>query len=162
MQLVCPKCASRETRVSNKSSFSTTLKALIGIYKMRCRRCRHSWETSAWANQAWRYARCPRCYRQDLGTWDTSYYSPGFSTGLLLALGAHPHRCEACRCNFASYRPRRRRYSRKHQDIDTTSLPNQPRSMVYFAGQEWDQVANLNQGLPRQAPTEDLAHKHSS
>ena len=115
---------------------------------MRCRRCRHSWETSAWANQAWRYARCPRCYRQDLSTWDTSYYNPDFSTGLLLALGARPQRCEACRCNFASYRPRRRRYSRKHKEVDTTSLPTKPRSIAYFAGKEWDQVKILNSKVP--------------
>jgi len=115
MQLSCPKCGTREVRISHRQSFSELFRGLVGIYPMRCRRCRHRWETSAWANQAWKYARCPRCYRQELTTWSEQYYHPPRWTVLLLRLGATPYRCAACRCNFASFKPCKERFSWRHQ-----------------------------------------------
>jgi hypothetical protein len=87
------------------------LRALVGIYPIRCRRCRARWETSAWADGAWKYARCPRCYRQDLSTWSQQYYHPPAWINFLLRIGATPYRCAACRCNFASFKPCRERYT---------------------------------------------------
>jgi hypothetical protein len=58
-----------------------------------------------WEGGAWLYARCPRCYRQDLTTWSLEYYHPPTSTMLKLNLGAKRYRCAACRCNFASFKP---------------------------------------------------------
>lgn len=105
MQIACPKCGTRETRVSHRQSFGELLKTLIGIYQMRCRRCRARWETSTWENSSWKYARCPRCYRQDLTTWSLDYYNPPASILWKLRLGAKRLRCAACRCNFASWKP---------------------------------------------------------
>jgi len=87
------------------------MRALIGVYPLRCRRCRTRWETSVWASGAWKYARCPRCYRQELTTWSEQYYRPPRWTVILLRLGATPYRCAACRCNFASFRPCKERFS---------------------------------------------------
>lgn len=56
------------------------------------------------------WAKCPRCYRMDLSTWDPKYYRVGGWTAFQLAIGAHRWRCEACRCNFASFRQRQRKY----------------------------------------------------
>lgn len=111
MQLTCPKCGTRDVRVSQRQNFSEYVKALAGIYPLRCRRCQTRWETSAWASGAWKYARCPRCYRQDLSTWSEHYYRPPFWTRFLLRIGATPWRCAACRCNFASFRPCKERHS---------------------------------------------------
>jgi hypothetical protein len=105
MQLACPKCGTREIKVSHGYGIAEAFKSLIGIYHLRCRRCRARWETSMWENGAWRYARCPRCYRQELTTWSLQYYNPPSSTMLKLHLGAKRYRCAACRCNFASFKP---------------------------------------------------------
>src|SRR5271154_3400432 len=114
MQLSCPKCGTREARVSHRRTVWEMLRSLVGIYPLRCRRCRHRWETSVWAEGAWRYARCPRCYRQELPTWSVQYYRPPRWIMMLLHLGATPYRCAACRCNFASFRRCKERFSWRH------------------------------------------------
>jgi hypothetical protein len=68
-----------------------------------------------WAEGAWRYARCPLCYRQELTTWSEQYYHPRRWTIILLRLGATPYRCAACRCNFASFRRCKERFSWRHK-----------------------------------------------
>jgi hypothetical protein len=116
MQLACPQCGTRDIRVSHRQSLAEILKAIVGVYPLRCRRCRTRWETSVWAGGAWKYARCPRCYRQDLSTWSERYYRPPGWTHLMLRMGATPYRCAACRCNFASFRPCKERFSWKKSD----------------------------------------------
>jgi hypothetical protein len=77
-----------------------------------------------WERGAWKYARCPRCYRQELTTWSAVYYHPPASVSLKIQLGAKPYRCAACRCNFASFRARRGKFAWRHQTHaePTTSL----------------------------------------
>lgn len=120
MQLNCPKCGSRDTRVPTRRTFGQLIKTLFGVYPLRCRLCQTRWETSMWADGAWKYAHCPRCYRQDLTTWSTQYYSPPSSVAFKLSLGAKQLRCAACRYNFASFRPWREKFEWRHQvrDID--------------------------------------------
>jgi transposase-like protein len=57
------------------------------------------------------YAQCPRCLRQDLGTWDLRHYRPTLWTRIQIALGANRWRCEACRCNFVSFFGRKAKYA---------------------------------------------------
>src|SRR5258708_21603613 len=111
MQLACPQCGTRDVRVSHLRNLAEVAKGIVGIYPLRCRRCRTRWETSVWAAGAWKYARCPRCYRQELTTWSEQYYHPPALTRLFLRVGATPYRCAACRCNFASFRPCKERFS---------------------------------------------------
>jgi hypothetical protein len=115
MQLSCPKCGTRDARVSHRRTVAEVLRSLVGIYQLRCRRCRHRWETSAWAEGAWKYAHCPRCYRQELTTWSEQYYHPPHWITFLLRIGATPYRCAACRCNFASFRRCKERFSWRHK-----------------------------------------------
>ena len=115
MKLACPKCGSRDARVASRRRLSEWIKGLFGIYPLRCRVCNSRWETSMWEERAWKYARCPRCYRQELTTWTTVYYHPPASLSLKISLGAKPYRCAACRCNFASFRPRRYKFEWRHQ-----------------------------------------------
>ncbi|HEY2844653.1 MAG TPA: hypothetical protein VGJ09_13425 [Bryobacteraceae bacterium] len=114
MQLACPNCGIRDARVSHPQGLGEFFKNLAGVSQLRCRRCRSRWETSVWAQSAWKYARCPRCYRQELTTWAPQYYNPPRWTRILLRLGAAASRCEACRCNFASFKPRKEKFSRQH------------------------------------------------
>ena len=115
MQLACPKCHARDIRVSSAQGFAERLKNWIGISQLRCRRCEERWQTSFWANGAWKYARCPQCYRQELTRWNRNRYKAARWTRFLLRLGAKPYRCEACRCNFAAFRPRKSVYWRQHE-----------------------------------------------
>jgi transcription elongation factor Elf1 len=115
MQLACPKCGIRDARVSARSGIGETLKAMCGIYALRCRRCRTRWETSMWSGDAWKYAHCPRCYRQELTTWSLQYYHPPTSVYLKIKMGATPFRCAACRCNFASFRQCREKFAWRHR-----------------------------------------------
>ena len=88
MQLECPSCGTRDARVSRPQGLGDYLKSLVGVSQLRCRRCNNRWETSVWANGSWKYARCPRCYRQELGKWEEHYYNPPRWTRFLLRLGA--------------------------------------------------------------------------
>ncbi len=56
------------------------------------------------------YAQCPRCLRQDLTTWDLRHYRATGWMRLRILLGAKRWRCEVCRCNFVSLRPRKEKY----------------------------------------------------
>ncbi len=109
--------------MSHRRTVGEVLRSLAGIYPLRCRRCRHRWETSAWAKGAWKYAHCPRCYRQELTTWSEQYYHPPRWTRFLLRVGATPYRCAACRCNFASFRQCKERLSWRHKTRVETSSP---------------------------------------
>jgi C4-type Zn-finger protein len=115
MQLTCPTCGTRDVRVSRRQGLVQYMKHLVGISALRCPRCSYRWETSVWSNGSWKYAKCPRCYRQELSKWTTRYYNAPRWTRVLLWLGATPRRCEACRCNFASFKPRKQNFSWRHQ-----------------------------------------------
>jgi hypothetical protein len=114
MQLTCPNCGTREVRVSQPRGLGELLKGFFGVSALRCRRCNKRWQTSVWSNGSWKYARCPRCYRQELTTWAMQHYNPTRWTRFLLHLGAKPRRCAACRCNFAAFKPRKEHFSWRH------------------------------------------------
>jgi hypothetical protein len=124
MQLACPNCGTRDVRVSDPPSWVEQVKTWVGVSQLRCRRCDNRWATSVWANGSWRYARCPRCYRQELTKWTEHRYNSPRWTRFLLRLGATPHRCPACRCNFASFRSRKEEFSWRHE-IRTEALVGQ-------------------------------------
>ena len=116
MQLSCPKCGAREARISHRRTLGEYLRGLVGIYPLRCRRCHARWETSVWHAGDWRYARCPKCYRQQLTTWSEQYYNAPLSAIFRLRLGATPYRCAACRCNFVSFKKCKERFTWRHQE----------------------------------------------
>ena len=123
MQLACPKCGLRDIRVARRHGFGEFLRALFGTYPLRCRRCSARWETSVWAEGDWRYARCPKCYRQELTTWSEQYYNPPRSILIQLRLGATPYRCAACRCNFASFKKCKERFAWRHREPEMAPGP---------------------------------------
>jgi hypothetical protein len=116
MQLACPQCGSRDARVAHRQGLIELLQGLFGIYPLRCRRCRMRWTTSTWESAAWKYARCPKCYRQELSTWSERHYTPNRWTAIQLRLGATPYRCAACRCNFSSFRKCKEKFTWRHQE----------------------------------------------
>lgn len=125
MQLACPNCGTRDVRVSHPQGLVQHLKNFVGVSGLRCRRCSNRWETSVWADGSWKYARCPRCYRQELTKWTIQYYKPSRWTRFLLRIGASPRRCPACRCNFASFKPQKAIFAWQHQ-VRTDTVSSTP------------------------------------
>ncbi|MGE5645867.1 MAG: hypothetical protein ACM336_08760 [Acidobacteriota bacterium] len=115
MSLLCPHCKSRNLRYARIRSFAERLGTLVGIRPLRCRDCRTRFIERTWRLSAIRYARCPRCWREDLTRWSLNDYCPPAGVRLLLSLGAHPFRCAYCRVNFVSFRRRRLKYVRNKQ-----------------------------------------------
>ena len=115
MQLACPACGTRDVRISRPHGLVQYLKSFVGLAALRCRHCNTRWETSFWSDGSWKYAHCPRCYRQELTKWTAHYYRPPGWTRFLLRLGATPLRCPACRCNFATFKPQRGVFYWRHK-----------------------------------------------
>jgi transposase-like protein len=44
--------------------------------------------------------------RTDLGTWSRKHYNPGLLSNFLVTFGAQKYRCDQCRHNFVSFRPK--------------------------------------------------------
>jgi transposase len=107
----CPNCGAREARVARSHGWKETVLEFIGVYQLRCKRCQTRYQGKIFSLSQVRYARCPKCYRTELSTWSEQYYNPTFRVRFKLRLGATPYRCEFCRCNFASFRACKERFS---------------------------------------------------
>ena len=107
----CPKCGSRDIRVSSQMSLGEKLRSVFGKFPVRCRRCSSRFESTIWKPSMARYAKCPRCYRTELSRWNVDHYDVPTRIRIKLGLGASPLRCEHCRCNFASFKPCHERFS---------------------------------------------------
>jgi hypothetical protein len=112
MKARCPHCGSNSIRESHSYSVGETLGKWLGFLKLRCRDCDERFTHQIWDARNLLYARCPRCYRLDLSRWERSHYRVSWFSRTLLKLGARPHRCEACRCNFVGFRPAKLKYKR--------------------------------------------------
>jgi hypothetical protein len=111
----CPECGSRDLKLSHRRGLGELLRGFFGYYAVRCSDCRYRFEISVWSRKLIRYAHCPKCLRMDLTRWNLEHYIVPFWTKFKLNLGAQPFRCETCRCNFASFRPRGERFSWRKQ-----------------------------------------------
>lgn len=106
----CPQCGSRSLRFSHVRTPAERAAIVLGIRPLRCRDCRLRFKGRVWSLSEAAYARCSKCWRTDLSSWDPSQYHVSFFKNLLLALGANPYRCEYCRHNFVTFRLRKARY----------------------------------------------------
>jgi len=109
--LVCPFCGSSNLRYSRVQTPQERLWIWVGVRPLRCRDCRKRFRDRTRRAENIRYARCPNCWRMDLSRWSAQDYQVGMVRRLLLWLGANPWRCEYCRCNFVSFRPRKMKFS---------------------------------------------------
>jgi hypothetical protein len=112
LTITCPLCGSANLRYAHVRGFGERMLSLGGIRPLRCRNCRHRFAARTWSLAAALYARCPRCWRTDLARWSEQYSEVSLWTRLAMRLGAHRFRCEYCRVNFASFRPRLTPYRR--------------------------------------------------
>jgi predicted Zn-ribbon and HTH transcriptional regulator len=111
MTVSCPDCGSRYLRASRCRSVRERMRTLLGISPLRCADCGTRFVARTWDLSVITHSRCPKCLRMDLNVWTDQQYWPGPLTKLKIKLGAHPWRCEYCRYNFASFRPRLERFS---------------------------------------------------
>ena len=109
--VACPQCGSKQLRISRLRGFGQRLWSIAGILPFRCRQCDNRFTAPIWSLAGIRYASCPKCYRMELSTWSEQYYHPPWLTVVKLRMGATPYRCEYCRCNFASFRACKERFS---------------------------------------------------
>ena len=112
MKIECPSCGSRYVQLAKPKSLRQKWARLVDFHVAVCRDCKRSFLWHALALADLIFAKCPQCFRTDLGMWEEKYYFPSFQTRLLLRLGAKRWRCEACRQNFASFLPRKSPYKR--------------------------------------------------
>jgi len=105
--LKCPQCGSYDLRYARLRRPSERFWSWLGTRPLRCRKCRTRFIARTWRLENLRWARCPKCWRMDLSSWSEREYPVSALRRLLLALGAHPWRCEYCRYNFVSFRPRK-------------------------------------------------------
>jgi predicted Zn-ribbon and HTH transcriptional regulator len=105
----CPGCGSKNLRPSLAENAWEAVKAVLGFGPVRCRDCdlRFS-EAKLWV-PGLHYAKCPKCFREDLHDWSEKYFYPPWYRSMLVYLGAKKHRCPKCRYNFVSYFPRKGR-----------------------------------------------------
>jgi hypothetical protein len=111
MPVKCPKCGSANLRYAHLRNWTERLLVLLGKRPLRCRDCRARFVDRTWRFRDILYARCPHCWHMDLNRWsEEDYWVPAF-TRFKLRLGGSPFRCEYCRTNFVSFRPRLERFS---------------------------------------------------
>ena len=105
--ITCKRCHSEKVRIAHPRGFWETLQTILGIHPFRCRLCEHRFSASVWLVRKLPFAKCPRCLRTALTGWSRRHFKPSLQMEIQLALGAQKYRCEACRCNFVSFRPRK-------------------------------------------------------
>ena len=92
----------------------------FGVYPFRCMDCGWRMWVSVWLFGSLGLAKCPKCLRTELVTWPEKYFRASIWRSLMYTFGAHRYRCNACRCNFISFRPQ------KIDEIET-ELPADPK-----------------------------------
>lgn len=102
----CPECGATEFRVSRFRDFGEWLQSWFGVHWMRCKKCGARYSDHPWRWSTLWYAKCPRCYEMELRDWQEKYHLPPWRVRILTSFGWKQQRCEACRYNFVSLRPR--------------------------------------------------------
>lgn len=107
MSVCCPSCGSRFLRESRPRNGDEKFGWLSLKSPLRCLDCQTRFVARTLVFSDFRYARCPKCHRMDLNGWTGKTYDPPLFMGLKVQMGANKWRCEYCRVNFASFRPRK-------------------------------------------------------
>jgi hypothetical protein len=84
-----------------------SVKSLVGFGPVRCRDCDLRFSEAVLWLPGLRFARCPKCFREDLNEWAEKYFYPPWYKTMLVYVGAKRHRCSKCRYNFVSFFPRK-------------------------------------------------------
>lgn len=74
---------------------------------MRCRDCKTRFIGPLFSLAEHYWAHCPKCFRMDLNLWRQEHWQPSWWARFRIKLGGRRYRCEYCRLNFVSIRPRK-------------------------------------------------------
>lgn len=107
MAVQCPNCGSRFLRESKPRDAAERAGRWRFVSPLRCLDCKMRFVASTVSFKDLRYASCPKCARLDLNKWAAKNFDEPFWVTCKATLGAHRWRCEYCRLNFASFRPRK-------------------------------------------------------
>ena len=103
----CPNCGSRFLRPARPVNRKENLNRFRFIDPLRCLDCKTRFVTNTLVWNDFLFAKCPGCRCMDLNSWTGNTYTPPwFWVGFKIVFGGHRWRCEYCRRNFASFRPR--------------------------------------------------------
>ncbi len=116
-KISCPNCQSTHVRSAKPKDLNELVGEFLGTYCFRCAQCGLQFQHSVFGTGSLIYAKCPKCFRMDLTTWSESHYRPTFWMRVKRMLGAKRVRCEACRCNFVSFRKRQSTYVRPNAGV---------------------------------------------
>jgi DNA-directed RNA polymerase subunit RPC12/RpoP len=111
MALACPQCGSRNLRPSHYQNSDERRKALFFVSPLRCKDCKARFISRTVFPEDLLYARCPKCDRMDLNSWNERRPTTSGWTMFKLQLGAYKTRCEYCRHDFASFRKRKETFT---------------------------------------------------
>jgi hypothetical protein len=126
----CPICNSPRIRAGQIRSLLDHIRVLLGVFPARCEQCSARFHLRSVGLGAVFYAKCPRCLRQDLTSWDLKHYRPSNWMRVQMLLGARRRRCEVCRCNFVSLRPRKAKYVRVADRLVPGEAPGANRTLA--------------------------------
>src|SRR5262245_13480392 len=107
MAFMCPRCQSRQLRLSRGRSGWELLLEFLGCCHVRCRDCSFRFTEGLFWPLELGSAMCPKCFATDLTDWDERYNYPPRWKQLCLKVGGKAHRCRGCRLNFLSFRSRK-------------------------------------------------------
>jgi transposase-like protein len=124
--LECTNCGSNDVRLAHYTSTMERINAFFGFQPFRCRDCRHRFTTSIWLLGTLAYAKCPKCLGLNLVYWSKKHYKPNAYKNFLISMGAQRYRCPGCRCNFVSFRPRKRTTNQDESEQPDTSRESVP------------------------------------
>jgi hypothetical protein len=88
------------------------------LYK--CTRCGLRRRCRVWPRSHVLAAHCPRCYSQDLQTWNRAFVASTLWRSIVFALGGLAYRCYECHHVFVSLRPRRLFFHHKASPVHLT------------------------------------------
>ena len=123
--ITCPKCGSDRVRASRKQNRIEQLRERLGALVIRCRDCDHRFTSGVIDVRNLLYAKCPRCDRLDLSSWKPEQYYVSLLRRMLLRMGGRPTRCNACRCNFVSFRLVKVQYTRQRRNASPVAVPDE-------------------------------------
>jgi len=104
--LACPRCGSQRVRISRKRGHWRWLRRLACIHTLRCDSCKLRFRSRTLRWRYMFYAKCPQCAGLELTDWQEKYYYPKAHLRALVYFGWRQQRCDSCRYNFVSFRPR--------------------------------------------------------
>jgi hypothetical protein len=118
-RMECDRCGGTVWRITS-AGFLDDIRAAFGNVLYKCTRCGLRRRCRVWPRSHVLAAHCPRCYSQDLQTWNRAFVASTLWRSIVFALGGLAYRCYECHHVFVSLRPRRLFFHHKASPVHLT------------------------------------------